>query len=622
MKMISYKEIFLVFMSYHLLASCTYNHTNDGIEGTIDTEYLEERLCAGNSEISKPIINGQGGQLIVYEYRSADGTLLKNQEELKKYEHTRKVNFFNQKYKELEREDEAQFKEDQNAFYQCLTENKLWHLYYSSFDIMSFVKAESPWDKKRESLSKENDTSNAYYYIAYMSPPSIYHYHDSPKISDERIGHELKEIERRFDIEKMYIDELSYHELAERLNIGFNMSIPQFYPQRRLPKYERLPKGDREYFNKKLPRYEKILKREQLSKGQRSSTSEPFFKARELSKDEQKQKKDLAILSRRIEKHCPFPRYTPRKFENYGFEENHSPIIKSEKYIQHRTLDMSKVQFTRQEDPNMCWAATLEMAFAYNGNHYNKYTDKYYEQQDFLDTLKSTCLKKLSKKATVNQMLYAATAVHLTSGGVWLRNGNSGFSGKTHFNYKKALRSLAGGFIRSALGIPSLFSASYGVNGQEWFSVSQNPKENKLQYLQRQRQNLQMLGYSQPVIEAQSYSIPWKTTYDNSKKQTEGGIFFANHTGELLVAISNEYPMIAGRSGGGFNHTVLITGIVAEEVGSCNIVSNTRNANCTVDERVKIMQFQYLDPMKSNKPIWVDGDDFLASTEFIFYVKP
>lgn len=564
--MTGYWKLLLIPIFILLLVSCTYMQTDDGIVGTVDPIYLEQRLCAGNMEISSPIMNGQGGETTIYEYRSSDGTILSSQEELRQYEYKRKVDFFRKKYNELEWEDETKFKKDQDIFYQCLTKNKLWDLYYSSGDIVRFVEAKSPWDKKDESLLKEKDRSTSYYYKTFMSPPSIYHYRDRPITFEEELNYELKEIDIRFGSDSeddTFLDQDNWKGLFLRRN------------------------------------QEKINK--------------------------------LEDLSRIIEQHCPFPKYTPRKYESYGFKESSTRLARSEKFIQHRTLEMSKVQFVPQENPNMCWAASLEMAFSYNGNYYNKNTERHYKQQDFLDTLKSTCLKKLSKKVTVNQMLYAATAVHLSSGGVWLRSGNSGVEFKASLNYKQSLNDFAGSLIKNTLGISSPFSASYSRNGQQWFNISPNQSEdygqNSLQYLQRQQQLLQqqhqqLFSSSQSTLEPQRYSIPWKTTYSDSREPTEGGIFFAQNTGNILVAISKGYPLIAGRSVDGTSHIVLLTGVVAETAGYCNVIDNNEKKECFVDQNVKIMQFEYLDPMKGDKPIMVDGNDFLASTDFIFYVKP
>lgn len=291
--------------------------------------------------------------------------------------------------------------------------------------------------------------------------------------------------------------------------------------------------------------------------------------------------------------------------ENYEFlsKLGMKPFVRSDRKlisenyqapIHKRSLRDISRYFVPQSDPNICWAASLETAFRYIGNQY--------KQEEFVSALKERCSAKLSKTASVNQMFFAATGRHLSDGGRWI-----GKFPARHYatvNFGELLKAFS----------PFYISDNQGVPGHNWNGSLPSGNHSSF-YLTAM--GIQVGQYVEPDFPTEE--ISWKTTQNNDGKLiSEGKIKLIKSVAELILAINDNYPVIAGFKQSQGGHTVAISEIEFRPGGEYDASRNTY----LIDGRAYLNFVHYLDPTLGPEPIGMSGEHFLENTAFMFYVDP
>ncbi len=252
--------------------------------------------------------------------------------------------------------------------------------------------------------------------------------------------------------------------------------------------------------------------------------------------------------------------------------------------------DISKY-FVSQSDPNICWAASLETAFRYIG--------KQYKQTDFVSALKNRCLAKLSKTASVNQMFFAATEKHLTDGGKWIGKFPNRNYAVVDFGELSKVFS------------PIYFNDIKGLPGHNWTGKSPTGNYSSF-YVTLFGVQIGQYEEEEPPIEG----IAWETTRDSDRRKiSEGKIQLIKSVAELIFAMNDNYPVIAGFKQSQGGHAVVISKIEFRPGGRLN----TKNVY-ELDHRAYLNYVHFLDPTSGLRKM--AGDYFLENTAFMFYIDP
>lgn len=273
--------------------------------------------------------------------------------------------------------------------------------------------------------------------------------------------------------------------------------------------------------------------------------------------------------------------------ERKSIRENHlAPIDK-------RTLKNISSYFVSQSDPHICWAAALETAFRYTGSQY--------KQEEFVSALKKRCSAKLSKTASVNQMFFAATDRHLSDGGRWI-----GKFPARHYatvNFGDLLKAFSPFYISDNQRVPGHnLAGSFPSRNHSSFYLT--------------AMGIQAGQYVEPDFPTEE--IPWKTTRKSDGKLiSEGKIKLIKSVAELILAINDNYPVIAGFKQSQGGHAVVISGIEFRPGGNLNV-----NNVYELDSRAYLNYVYFLDPTSGPEPIGISGDYFLENTAFAFYIAP
>ncbi|SNX61243.1 hypothetical protein SAMN06296273_2694 [Nitrosomonas ureae] len=270
-----------------------------------------------------------------------------------------------------------------------------------------------------------------------------------------------------------------------------------------------------------------------------------------------------------------------------SIRENHlAPIDK-------RTLKNISSYFVSQSDPHFCWAAALETAFRYSGSQY--------KQEEFVSALKKRCSAKLSKTASVNQMFFAATDRHLSDGGRWI-----GKFPARHYatvNFGDLLKAFSPFYISDNQRVPGHnLAGSFPSRNHSSFYLT--------------AMGIQAGQYVEPDFPTEE--IPWKTTRKSDGKLiSEGKIKLIKSVAELILAINDNYPVIAGFKQSQGGHAVVISAIEFRPGGNLNA-----NNVYELDNRAYLNYVYFLDPTSGPEPIGMSGDYFLENTAFAFYIAP
>lgn len=388
-----------------------------------------------------------------------------------------------------------------------------------------------------------------------------------------------------FEMNKAYIEErlcLGMYEVEYQLKNGSGYASQEFYQLadgRRFSSYEAFSQAELNRYTEYL---DLVFKNFSRSIEQDNDPTHRIVRLSAYFSDTSKKdsKEHHEFLSKLGMK--PFVRS-----ERKSIRENHlAPIDK-------RTLKNISSYFVPQSDPDICWAAALETAFRYIGNQYN--------QEEFVSALKKRCSAKLSKTASVNQMFFAATDRHLNDGGRWIGKFPARHYATVNF-----------GDLLNAFS-PFYISNNQGVPGHNWTGSSPSSNHSSF-YLTAM--GIQAGQYVEPDFPTEE--IPWKTTRKSDGKLiSEGKIKLIKSVAELILAINDNYPVIAGFKQSQGGHAVVISGIEFRPGGNLNA-----NNIYELDSRAYLNYVYFLDPTSGPEPIGMSGDYFLENTAFAFYIAP
>ena len=241
--------------------------------------------------------------------------------------------------------------------------------------------------------------------------------------------------------------------------------------------------------------------------------------------------------------------------------------------------------YVRQNAETVCWAASLETVFRFLGYKYR--------QQQFLDSLDKHCPSTISDEATLNQIIFAATDVHLVDGGQWLGQYPT-----------KGIDIDFGDFINLLNLIP-------GIQAEFKMNTSHH----------REAEEFFLIRSGGQAQSGSSNGVYWKPTSKGHFAPAEGGLTIIRSLDDLIIAMDHKYPVVVGLEKGGSGHTVVLTQIVFFPGGGASKNSNgayTYNVN----KKAYLYSVEYLDPNLGPTPIRMGGSEFLEDVIFSFYVDP
>lgn len=285
----------------------------------------------------------------------------------------------------------------------------------------------------------------------------------------------------------------------------------------------------------------------------------------------------------------------PKKLGMKPFVHSSKELIRKNYHapLDSRILKNISNHFVPQSDPNICWAAALETAFRYIG--------KQYKQEEFVSALKNQCAAKLSKTASVNQMFFAATKMHLSNGGRWI--GKFPKRNYVAVDFKELLKAFS----------PFYFDDNKRLPGHNWTGTT--PSGSYYSFYVTVP-GVQVGQYEEADFPTEA--IEWETTRkSDGRKISEGKIKLIKSVAELMLAINDNYPVIAGFKQSQGGHAVVISGIEFRPGGTLGADNVYR-----VDHRAYLNYVYYLDPTSGPEPIGMSGDYFLENTVFMFYIDP
>lgn len=233
--------------------------------------------------------------------------------------------------------------------------------------------------------------------------------------------------------------------------------------------------------------------------------------------------------------------------------------------------------FVHQSDPRSCWAAAVAMAFRHGGAAY--------DEAAFLDAVRKVCSAHRRRDATLQQIVYAITAVH-TDGGVWFsdRRGTAG-------QWKaQAWQNLGGEVIAQAVGMPPTPAM-------------------RLQQLQA----LQNIG---PVHDGVFAPQEW-TKHRDGKAIGTGGIYPVTSSREAIDWMQKQTPIVVGYLEGRNVHTVLMVGLRARVVGL-----RLDGGPITLTQEPRIDSVEVVDPLDDGQVATMAAEDVLERALFMFAVTP
>lgn len=302
--------------------------------------------------------------------------------------------------------------------------------------------------------------------------------------------------------------------------------------------------------------------------------------------------------------------YSNNSYSNFGSKEyldslskqlGMAPFVPSSKELisknHHAPIDSRVLKnisnyFVPQSDPSICWAAALETAFRYIG--------KQYKQEDFVLALKNRCAAKLSKTASVNQMFFAATDMHLNDGGRWI--GKFPKRNYAVVDFKELLKAFS-----------PFYFGDRQLPGHNW--TGSTPSGNYYSFYVTVP-GIQVGQYEEADFPTEA--IEWKTTSKSDGRLiSEGKIKLIKSVAELILAINDNYPVVAGFKQSQGGHAVTISGIEFRPGGVLDANNVYR-----LDHRAYLNYVYYLDPTSGPEPIGMSGDYFLENVAFMFYIDP
>lgn len=275
-----------------------------------------------------------------------------------------------------------------------------------------------------------------------------------------------------------------------------------------------------------------------------------------------------------------------------GMYEVHTPLSNGPKVTLNKnmfffteTAENVEKNYVAQSSPENCWAASLETAFkAVNIN---------YSQKRFLDALNKHCPISLSDSATLNQVIFAATDVHLTDGGKWI-----------------------GQFKEKGLDIDfgdlfNMLNLIPGINAHFEIQTS----------YQREAEKFFLFREGRSTNYSSSNNVNWTTSDKNNKIISRGGIRLILTLSDLLSAMDNDYPVIVGLNESGGGHTVVLRKVNFFAGGGYKSEQNDRYSY-TLNQKDYLDYVEYLDPLSKEPLQKEDGDYFLQRVAFAFYIDP
>jgi hypothetical protein len=281
-----------------------------------------------------------------------------------------------------------------------------------------------------------------------------------------------------------------------------------------------------------------------------------------------------------------------------------------------------------QKDPNACYAAALASAFASLKVHY--------QQNKFRDAISNECFGLGGLPLTFSQIVFAATWVHLSDGGIWYVDP----AGQPLSQYLNALSApnyqLANQFLstKSDIAIYRRYTVCQNaIDGtQSWTEIHADfnlakllgfnannyittPLEQQKYYWARSEVSKEL----HDLLSIDLYrGIEWHST--DQPPGHNGGIYPIRHTGNLVHEVAVQVPVLAGLSEGNFGHVVLVSGLSFYRDQNDSLIGD-KHPNIIPDDETYIEWVEVVDPANlQNSPYKISGNEFLNKVQFMFSI--
>jgi len=251
------------------------------------------------------------------------------------------------------------------------------------------------------------------------------------------------------------------------------------------------------------------------------------------------------------------------------------------------TLDGIDQYYVEQRTLTSCWSAALETALKYAGLNFT--------QEHYRRALRDHCPLETSDAATANQILFAASETHAPGKGIWV--------GQTP---DRGLDIDWCHLVNWAVLIPGIEQAQcFSNNGS-----TQNKQAPDISEF-----------YALDFVTGKANSSNGITMYNRDAKfGYEKNIILISSLKELLVAMDKRYPVVVGMNQLGGGHVVNLKTVVFHTAQYYKNPGEEAYTYTIRDDSYLDYVF-YLDPMRGSDPIKMDGDEFLDTVEFAFYVE-
>lgn len=242
-----------------------------------------------------------------------------------------------------------------------------------------------------------------------------------------------------------------------------------------------------------------------------------------------------------------------------------------------------------QDNPNHCYAASLSMAFKVLG--YN------YDQERFAKAISDTCIAKKNVPLTFSQIVYAATKVHLESGGIWYvstPNDSLIMPIEQNSDKNKTNISINIPINKERVCISSDGMANDITSGGEIFIGKR-----------RKIDDSSFLAGNYTIFNPYRM-VAWVGKFDGLR----GGVIPIKDTNNLVCYFTNNVPLLAGMVSDDNGHVVIIRSI-------------SYSSQKTTGTYIHLDQVEIIDPnpdLRNDPLIKYTGDDFLAKSRFIFAI--
>lgn len=281
-----------------------------------------------------------------------------------------------------------------------------------------------------------------------------------------------------------------------------------------------------------------------------------------------------------------------------------------------------------QSDENSCYAAALVSSFAA--------LEVKYRQAQFRQAISDECFGQGSLPLTFSQIVFAATKVHLNSGGVWYVD----LDGAPQSRFLNMLATRSAPVVQvdpnASVDNGALYRHVEVCQGSDGWSKSWSWSQLNLNLAAMVKSKIGFwaaseaepqqvfhwagLPVSRDIYELLKIDLYRGVEWQNSgqPKGKVGGIYPIRHSGHLAHEVAKNVPVLAGLKDDGYGHVVLVSGI-SFHGGKLDHLVGREQAAYVPDDNTYIEWVEVVDPARLDRsPYKISGDEFLLKSQFLF----